>query len=34
MCVGAGRSAVLHGEVAKPIVLKGPFVLDSYDSLC
>lgn len=26
--------AILHGEVAKPIVLKGPFVLASYDSLC
>lgn len=32
MCVW--RGAILHGEVAQPIVLKGPFVLASYDSLC
>lgn len=32
VCVWGG--AILCGEVAELIVLKGPFVLSSYDSLC
>lgn len=31
VCVGG---AILCDEVAELIVLKGPFVLGSYDSLC
>lgn len=34
MCGGWGGGAILCDEVAELIVLKGPFVLGSYDSLC
>lgn len=33
VCMGVGV-AILCGEVAELIVLKGPFVLGGYDSLC
>lgn len=34
VCVCVGGGAILCDEVAELIVLKGPFVLGSYDSLC